>query len=155
VLNFLDFNMTRQLHAHKARLRKAGYKIVQFLPYVYAADYLPLTGNTTVQVPVTIDQDSDFLLCQQTFAAFTTAGAAQSAPNILIRYTADAVARQLMSQAVHLANIFGTGERPYIWYQPLELPAKSNLHVEADSETATDLHLRLSFIGVKVYKRAS
>jgi len=100
---------------------------------------------------VTIDGDAPFIWCASTFSAFTTAGAAQTAPNILIRLRPETIQRELMNAQVHLISVFGTGERPHMLYMPMELPAKSVLSVEADSETATDINLRLSFIGVKVY----
>ncbi len=151
MLAFLDHNMTRRLDAKRKEYLDRGIRVTQYLPFVYAADFLPLLGNTTLLDQVTIDMENDFLLCMQTFAAFSTGGVAQTAPNVLVKLTADVAARQLMSGQVHLINVFGTGERPYLYYEPLELPAKSSMSVEADSETATDLNLRLSFIGVKVF----
>lgn len=153
MLSFLDHNLTKRLIAKRREYASRGFRVMQYLPFVYAADFLPLLGNTSDVDSVTIDQDADFLLCMQTFSAFSTAGAAQSAPNILLRLTSDAVSRELQSQQVHVINCFGTGERPFILYEPLELPAKSSLTVEAQSLTATDINLRLSFIGVKVFKQ--
>jgi len=152
VLDYFDFSQARQLAKRKSDLARAGYKAT-FWPFVYAADFLPLTGNTTSIVNVTIDGDAPFIWCAATFSAFSTAGAPQSAPNILIRLRPETIQRELMNAQVHLISVFGTGERPHLLYVPQELPAKSVLSVEAASQTATDINLRLSFIGVKVTTR--
>jgi len=150
MLDYFDFSQSRQLAKRKAELQRSGYKVT-YWPFVYAADFLPILGNTVSPVNVTIDGDAPFIWCASTFSAFTTAGAAQTAPNILIRLRPETIQRELMNAQVHLISAFGTGERPHMLYLPLELPAKSVLSVEADSETVTDINLRLSFIGVKVY----
>lgn len=152
MLDYFDMSQSRQLAKRKAELERAGYQVT-YWPFVYAADYLPLLGNTTVQTNVTIDGDAPFIWCAATFSAFSTAGAPQTAPNILIRMRPETIQRELMNNQVHLISVFGTGERPHLLYVPLELPAKSVLSVEGDSETATDINLRLSFIGVKVFMR--
>jgi hypothetical protein len=153
VLDYFDFSQSRQLAKRKAELARSGYKVT-YRPFVYAVDFLPLTGNTTVSTPFTVDGDAPFIWCAATFSAFTAAGAAQSAPNILLRLRPETSQRELMSAQVHLISLFGTGERPHLLFVPMELPAKSALSVEADSETATDINLRLSFIGVKVFLKA-
>lgn len=155
MLDFLDFHMTSWLDAFRAQYRARGFDVA-YWPFIYGAEFLPLVGNTTQQTQVTIDHDADFILCTQTFASFTTIGAAVTAPNILINLRLDTSQRFLMSQPVHLTTIFGTGERPHVLYKPLLMPAKTTMNVEADSEQASDNVLRLSFIGVKAYlSRAS
>lgn len=151
MLNYADHSLTRKLHARRAQRLAEGYRVVQFLPFVYAAEFLPLLANSSAPFNVTIDQDATFLLTASTFSSFSDAGAAQTAPNILIRLTSDAVARQLMSAQVHLLNSFGTGERPFPWFEPLELPPKTNLTVEAQNLAGVNSNLRLSFIGVKEF----
>ncbi len=154
MLDYFDFSQSRQLAKRKAELQRQGYKVT-FRPFVYPSDFLPLTGNTTDSDVVTIDGDAPFIWCASTFSAFTTAGVAQTAPNILIKLRPESVQRELMNNQVHLISIFGTGERPHQLYIPLELPAKSALSVDVDSDTADDINLRLSFIGVKVFITSS
>jgi len=150
VLDYFDFSQSRQLAKRKAELQRTGYKVT-YWPFVYPADFLPLLGNTVLPSNVDIDGDAPFIWCASTFSAFSTAGASLTAPNVLIRLRPETIQRELMSNQVHLISVFGTGERPHLLYVPLELPAKSVLSVEADSETATDINLRLSFIGVKMF----
>ncbi len=152
MIDYFDFSQSRQLAKRKADLQRSGYRVT-FWPFVYAADFLPLTGNTTDSRNVDIDGDAPFVWCAATFSAFSTAGAPLTAPNILLRIRPETIQRELMSAPVHLISAFGTGERPHQLYVPLELAPKSVLTVEADSETATDINLRLSFIGVKLFAR--
>ena len=150
MLDFLDFHMTSWLDAFRAQYRARGFDVT-YWPFVYGAEFLPLVANTTQQTTVTIDQDADFILCLQTFASFSDAGAVQAAPNVLINLRLDTSQRFLMSQPVHLINIFGTGERPHQLFKPLLMPAKTTMNVEADSDSVANSNLRLSFIGVKAY----
>lgn len=148
-MDFLDFNLTRWLDHQSALYRRRGYE-VSYLPFVYGADFLPVTNVAAIQT-VTIDHDSDFFWCMSTASAFTAAGAGTNNPNATILITADSSQRQIMNQRTALTNIFGTGLRPHRLIKPMLLPAKTTLSVEAVTVTGADQNLRLSFIGVKAF----
>jgi hypothetical protein len=150
MIDFLDFNLTNYLDTIAAQYRARGFDIF-YLPFVYAADFLPIVAGTTATQIVTIDQGADFVWCYQTFACFTVAGVATGSPDMTCRVTVDSSQRQIMSQAIHLTSFFGTGQRPHRLFKPVVLTAKSSMTVEVTNGTAANQNLRLSFAGVKAF----
>lgn len=151
MIDFTDFNITNWLDTLAHEYRRNNYD-VSYQPFTYGADYLPIAANALrVQRIVQIDHDADFILCYQTFAAFTAAGITLPAPNLTVELDDQSSQRQLQNQPTHLLGTFGTGRRPYIYIKPLTLRARSSLGVVVSNLTATATNLHLSFTGVKAY----
>lgn len=136
------FNLTAFLDAQTAHYRARGQRIA-FLPYCYEADFL---GGAGTQI-VTTGDDADFIVCQQTFSAFTAAGVGVPSPDATVRITDLTAQRELSDRALGLLSEFGTGERPRVLLNPLLLPPKTTLQIVA-TYTGTDT-LRLTLAGVK------
>lgn len=116
-------------------------------------------GNATQQIQ--IQADSDFLI--QKLCYYTnTANVAQTAnsipiPNLSCIITDTGSGRQLMNTAIPVANIFGTGQNPFILPKPKLIAASSNLQIQVfnfDAAVATQ-QLYLAFIGVKIYYKSN
>lgn len=153
-MRFLDFNVTHFLDALAAEYRGRGVA-VDYKPFCYVADFLPLASNSTETRQVAIDKDGDFCITAHEFTCFDGAGASVAQPNVLVRLFPETSQRVLQSAPVHLLNIFGTGQQPHVLYRPLILPAKSSLRVELQNLQIVALTIRLVFEGVKVYSRRS
>lgn len=149
-MEHLDWSQAAFLDSLEELHRRRGYE-VDFQPGYYPADFLPLTAGATQEFPVTIDPDSDFVLCQQMGVYFDNAGITLAAPNVLVEMRSEANQRDLQNQPVHLMGIFGTGERPYVYYRPLILRARGTLFVRLQSLSGGDINIRLTFGGVKAY----
>ncbi len=150
-MDFQDFNVTHFLDALAATYRANGIR-VDYLPFVYGADFLPISGNTTARQTVTIDHDSDFILCAQTNVTTNAAtGVGVQFPTDLARIILSTGQRQLQNQATPVPSIFGTAQRPYTLYKPLVLPAKSSFEVELQRQGADNYNSRFSFLGVKAF----
>lgn len=151
MFDFNDFHVTYWLDAIAAEYRAKGFG-VQYQPFVYGVDFMPLSSGATTTNPVTIDRDADFVWCQSTFAAFDPATAVTDpGPQIQVQHRLATSQRFLENTPVHLTGVYGTGERPYIFFKPLLLPAKSSVRVTLINGVGADRNVQLSWIGVKVF----
>lgn len=148
--DFPDFHLTYWLDAIALEYRRRGFN-VKYQPFVYGADFRPILSTVTAQATTTIDSDADFIWCQSTYVAFTPAGANQIAPDLLVQHTAVSSQRDLENGFVHMLNVYGTGERPFLWAKPLVVAAKSAITVAVTNNAGADLNVSLSWIGVKAY----
>jgi len=120
-----------------------------------AANNIAAGGVATTNVQ--IDAGAPFLIVTQSYDA-NTLGAARApatltVPNALVLLTDTGSSRQLMDVATPVANIFGTGQFPYILPVPKLMAANSQLQVQVTNvDVAAGFNLRLSFNGYKLYK---
>lgn len=149
---FLDFNTAHYLDALREDYAAQGYDVA-YLPFTYTADFLPLAASATQTTTVTIDHDSDFILGKQTMTVFDGDGAGIEFPNFLARLIVETSQRQLQNRLTHALNLFGSAQRPNIYYKPLVLAAKSTFTVEAQDLSGADATIRLAFAGVKAFLR--
>jgi hypothetical protein len=146
-----DFHQTYWLDALAADYRAKGFS-VSFQPFVYGTDFLPIAIGATVTNPVTIDRDADFIWTGSTFAAFNPADAVTDpGPQMTVRHRLATSQRFLENAPVHLTTVYGTGERQYLWFKPLLLPAKSVVQVTVFNGVGVARNLHLSWIGVKAF----
>ena len=150
---FNDFSLTHYLDSLAAEYEQKGYS-VDYRPFTYNANFLPIAATETAQTVVTIDHDSDFLLGYQTLAAFDAqTSTVIQYPNLLARIIVETQQRQLQNERTHVVNLFGTAERPWTYYKPALFSAKSSFTVELQNLTATPIDARFSFHGAKVILR--
>lgn len=148
---YLDYNLSHYLDALAAEYARDGFT-VQYQPFSYPADFLPLAASAEQTVQVAIDQDADFVLAQQTITAFETDGTDVLAPNLTVQLRPTSSQRQLQTNPVHVGNVFGTGERPHLYFKPLVLSARSSLQVTLTNLVATAYNVYLNFEGVKAFR---
>lgn len=133
-------------------------------PYTYSAVYAATgaanslaAGVVNSPYNINVQADADFLVIAQTYDA-NTANAARNAgtiviPNVNVLLTDTGAGYQMMDQAVPVPNMFGTGAQPFILPQPWLWKAKSTIQVQATNyDAAAGYNLRLSFIGVKLFR---
>ena len=149
--DFSDFHLTYWLDAIALEYRQRGFSVT-YQPFAYGADFRPLSSLSTGTIQTTtIDRDADFIWCENSYVAYTTAGANQIQPDLLVQHTAVSSQRDLENQPVHLMNVYGTGERPFIWTKPIVVSAKSAITVVLSSNVAADLNVSLTWLGVKAF----
>ena len=151
-MDHATFNLTDFLDSLGAEYRARGFA-VQYQPFVYPCDFLPLPASADVTGTVNVDQDADFILAQQAAAVFLADGTYVPNPNITVEIRPATSQRQLQSNPVNLGNVFGTGERPHLLFKPLVLAARSSMTVRLVDLSATLQYVRLSFEGVKAFLR--
>jgi hypothetical protein len=145
--------MTNFLVALAEEYRARGFDVA-YQNFVYGADFLPLAANATDSRVVTIEHDSDFILCAQTQTVFTALTYVLN-PNVLTQTMSESSQRAFQNQNAHLLNTYGTGQRPFLWPKPIVFEAKSAFTVQCTdlSGTVGGQNIRLSFIGVKAFLR--
>ena len=145
-----EWPINAYLETTRAEYRAAG-KDVEFLPFYYNAEFVPLNISVTTNVVNTCDHDSDFIIFQSMQTCFNVAtGAIIASPNCLVRITQEVGGRRLEDRDTHLINIFGRAQRPFLWPRPLRVPAKSSWTTTVTSlDAANNLNLRLTYGGVK------
>lgn len=124
--------------------------------YIYETDFAALAAGSTVTNTINIQADADFVVQKLTFFADIAAAAQTDSGRVIplcsVLITDTGSGRQLMSSAVPIPSMFGTGEIPYILSQPKIFSARSNIQIQvANFSAATAYNLKLSFIGVKQF----
>ena len=153
MFDFQDFNVAHFLEALAQEYLAQGSE-VDYLPFVYGAEFLPIAGNTTAEQTVTIDHDSDFILCAQTNSTvLNSTGAGVQFPADLVEIEIQTGQRSLQSDPAPLPAIFGTGQRPFVYYKPLVLSARSSFRVRLQRVGSDAYDSRFSFLGVKAFLR--
>lgn len=117
--------------------------------FTYEVDFTSvLAASASTTGSFTIQADSDFLWNKATFVQTGTSIGA----SILIQDTGSG--RNLMNQAVPVANIFGTGTLPFILPRQRIFVARAVVNITVTNLDAanTITSLRLSFIGEKGFR---
>lgn len=150
MFGFNDYPLNHFLEVLRSRYRE-GNKDVDFLPFYYNCDFLPIAANATVPVTNSTDQDADFIVFCTMQAAHEdgTVNHVQF-PNMTVLITSQVAGRQIQDRATALINVFGRGQRPFPWPRPWVIPAKSSwTTLVSNLHPATDVSLRLTYGGVK------
>jgi hypothetical protein len=126
--------------------------------YIYEANFIGLAFGATATVNMQIQADSNFRWEKATFQCFSAAAitnithATRISPAATILITDTGSGRQMMSGAVPIPNLFGTGEIPFILQQPKIFTARATIAVTVTNfDTALNYNLYLSFIGTKLF----
>lgn len=125
--------------------------------FTYEADFSLLLANTSQTTNFSIQADSDFLLAKLAYMATDTDDAVvpYTEPvmvSVLITDTGSGL--QLSNIAVPVPNIFGSGQLPFIVPIQRLFVSNSVINVQVNNFSAVDYNaLRLSFIGLKAFKR--
>ena len=124
--------------------------------FVYETDFSALAAGTSQTSNFTIQQEADFWLSKITLTADIAAGAQTDSTRVIplatILINDTGSGRNLMSSAVPLASIFGTGGLPFILPRQRIFVASSVVNITLTNySAATDYNIRLSFIGEKAF----
>lgn len=124
--------------------------------FIYEVDFSALASGASQTNSFTIQQEADFLLTKITLQAdIAAAGQTESTrviPLATIMINDTGSGRNLMSSAVPLANIFGTGGLPFILPRQRLFVASSVVNITLTNFGAANTYnIRLSFIGEKAF----
>jgi hypothetical protein len=133
-----------------------GAPRVQFVEdfFIYEVDFGTIAVGATLNGNFQILADSDFKLIKLTSVSSNSGTQDNVPPRISVQINDSGSGRNLFSSAVPIANVFGTGQLPFIMPIPRIFKARSNVVVTiANLDPAIiydDLHL--SFIGTKIFQ---
>lgn len=128
--------------------------------FVYEVDFTTgIAAGATSNGSFTVQANSDFKWLKACYFADIALGNQTNDTRVIPLATVlvmdQGSGRQLMSTAVPISSIFGTGEIPFILPNPKIFAAKSTVAVTvANFSGATAYNIRLSFIGVKLFNVA-
>lgn len=133
-----------------AQYRAAGRK-VELLHFTYNVNFLPINSSQTLNQPNTTDGEGDFHICQTCQTAINAgSGAYVQYPNITVQIKWDVSGREAQDRPTHLVNLFGRGDRPHPWINPMRIPPKSTWSTTVtNQDAAVNFNLFLAFHGVK------
>jgi hypothetical protein len=120
--------------------------------FVGHLDFTPLALSATQTLGLNITADADFVILYGTriVTAVDNTTFVANVPE-LVTLVDTGAGRQLMSSAVHIDELFGTGQLPAYWSFPKLMRAGSTLSVTLQNLEATARNVRLSFHGFKVF----
>ena len=154
---------TQALYAAQALGNAPAAQQVQIVEdfFTYAVPvFTGLADGASATNNVVIQADSDFVLEQITYTA-TIANAAftmnsRPIPNINILITDTGSGRQLMSSAVPIWTMCGSGEEPFELPRPKAFVARSTIAVQVSNfDAAVNYNLWISFVGRKLFRIGS
>lgn len=128
--------------------------------FTYEVDFTAgIAAGATGNGSFTVQADSDFQWLKACFfadiAVAVQTNDSRVIPLATVLITDQGSGRQLMSAAVPIPSIFGTGQIPFILPVPKIFASKSTVGVSVvNFSAATTYNIRLSFIGVKIFKVA-
>jgi hypothetical protein len=135
------------------RASRAGKVLLD--PFTYQATFVLPGGALGLQTPVNIPitADSDFTIGKTMLASYTAAGVFLANPDYLCTIFDTGSGRQFQDFPVHVHNIFGTAERPYIWPEPKLIMAASQLQITLINNTLVAATVYVALGGFKVFYR--
>lgn len=120
--------------------------------YGYVAEFLPLTANLTQNVPVGIQQDSDFIITYATCTVTDVTNLISPAfvPQLVQLQDAAAGASFFLLPS-HFMNVYGDAATPGIFAVPYVMGRSSTLTVIHTNLEAVNRNVRSTFNGFKSY----
>lgn len=128
--------------------------------FVYEVDFTTLAAAGTAISGFTVQADSSFLWQYGAYYADKandgTTKANQEVAGVTVTIQDQSSGRQLMSSAVPIPSIFGSGELPFLLPTPRFFRAQTQVTVSVANITdgVTYSRVMLQFIGTKLYKFA-
>jgi hypothetical protein len=120
--------------------------------YAYVAEMLPLVASATQNVPVGIQQDSDFIISYPTCIVTDVTNLIQ-VPFIpqLVQLQDAAAGASFFLNPMHAMNVYGDASQPGVFAIPYVMGRSSTLSVIHQNLEATNRNVRCSFSGFKSY----
>jgi hypothetical protein len=130
-----------------------AYNLGQVDPdfFTYDALWNTLGGAATVTVNIPVQADSDFVLRALALEAYSGVGVLVVAPDYMITIFDSGSGRSLMNQPVHVGNITGTAQLPFILPEAKLIAAASVLQVTLINNTAVAAVVHVDLIGFKLF----
>lgn len=124
--------------------------------FVYEVDFSALAPAASQTSSFTVQQEADFLLTKinmtPDIAAAAYTDSTRPVPLVTITINDTGSGRNLMSSAVPLPALFGSGGLPFILPRQRLFVASSVVNITLTNyDAATTYNIRLSFIGEKAF----
>jgi hypothetical protein len=128
---------------------------VQLLPFTYTRSFTGV-GAAPANLPMAIktDNDSDFIWFDTRSIAYTAAGVPQLRVRAFLSFRLGVTGRALTEPIAPALAVAGQAERPFVFYDPIVIPARSALFVTLTTLVDTIDSLELSLSGVKAVQGA-
>lgn len=123
-------------------------------PFTFSLNYTPATLSTTTNQTFLVQADSAFSLVKMTAvvtATDNTTFQTTGAWPFLVTLSDSGSGRDLMDTGVHLYNLFGSAERPFILPKPKLFDPNSTITGKLQNLSGTSYNVRLSFHGFKIF----
>lgn len=133
--------------------RAVRAKQIELDPFTYTAIY-PIgvfIGAANIPVNIPIQADSDFVITKSVLVSYTAAGTFLVNPDYTIAFFDSGSGRQLQDNPVHVHNIMGSAERPYIWPEPKLIKGSSTFVVTLLNRTGVAAAVDCAFLGFKIF----
>lgn len=125
--------------------------------YIYTAKIGNMAASAVVNTSLPISADADFEWIKSTAFATLNGGTAPftnaQVTECAVLLTDSGSGRQLMSAAVPVSSIFGTGELPFINPLPRLFKANSNINLQVTNLSTSNSYnnIFLNFCGYKMF----
>ena len=134
-------------------MAEVRYLAKDFYTYV-ASQSSTLNAGDNSSASVTIEADSDFFWQNATYSCFDSTDKFVLNPMLSVMLVDSANGRNLMSQAVALGDIAGTGQLPFILPHARIFNARGTIQVTFyNTSTSTQYYnVALNFTGTKMFR---
>lgn len=129
---------------------------IETFPFSYSANFpiAVLVAGANIPLPVGIDNDSDFVVRQSMYSAWTAAGVLAPAPDLLVSLFDNASGRNWQNQPQHVINVLGTGQLPYLWPEAALLKGGATFTVTINNIDAVAMRVYVTFSGIKICSKS-
>lgn len=132
--------------------RASRAKKLELDVFTYTGIWIPLGAAAIVPLQIPINADSDFVLAKSMLVAYGAAGVMLVNPDYLITFFDTGSGRQIQDNPVHVHNIMGSAEHPFIWPEPKLIKGSSVLTVTLQNLTAVaTARVDVALNGFKVF----
>jgi len=142
----------------KAVQERYGSKNFTLDPFTFTMNFLPATLSIITNAQFLVQNDSAFAICKTSIVVTDTSDAfvtnLSDTPKVmpfLITLSDSGSGRDLMDTGVHVDNLFGTAQRPYVWTKIKLLDPSSTFTGRLQNLSATSRNVRMAFHGFKVF----
>jgi hypothetical protein len=120
--------------------------------FTYGVDFLPLPATSTLQLPITVQNDSDFYIIDAVAVVTDVLNTTRLTfvPQLVQLFDSSS-GRTLFNTPAHFHSVFGTVELPGWFSMPTLLVRSSTLTVQLQNLEATARNVRVDFRGFKVF----
>jgi len=130
---------------------QAGRIYLDYFVYSTVFNVLGAGGVITQQVPITAD--SDFVLDALNLVAYSAVGILVVNPDYQLSLVDTGSGRNLQDAPIHVNNITGTGQFPYILPECKIFAGSSNISITLQNNTAVAAKVDIALIGRKCFYR--
>lgn len=119
--------------------------------FVYTASWVNLLAAITATVNVPLTADSDFVWDAFNLCAYSAVGVLVVNPDYLLQVFDTGSGRNLQDNPVHVNNVSGNGQLPYILPEPKLFKGNATIQVTLQNLTAVAARVDVALIGRKVF----